>query len=219
MKDITRYFTLVGGVIALLIFCYVQGFILVSDIVLTILFVVVAFIEFGATWRHRKWSAQTEPAKERIRWWLSKIYWTATICTILVPLLSLGSAYVLRVQAPQHVDGAMARIVTQPPANIPIVTLNGVSVPSASATGSYVSVFKPASQDISLAAPVLQKVFGDIDMRWRVSFAWVCAVFIALILFMLFCGEMFADVSISGTTTGIGATGGSGTNPVITPTP
>ncbi|HEV2842082.1 MAG TPA: hypothetical protein VGW39_12205 [Chthoniobacterales bacterium] len=204
MKDFTRYFSLVGAAVALLIFAYTRDVIRGSDIVLTILFGFGMFIEFGLPWRHRSWPLQHEPTKERIRWWLSKIYWMATLCTLIVPPLSLTAAYLLRVEAPKHVDGTIAGMMMPIPPTVPVITLNTASiasVPDASAK-AYVAVFRSNREDVSLAAPVLQKTFAEIDRLWRATAAWYTGLAIAIVLVGLFFGEMFADMNISTNGTG-----------------
>lgn len=206
MKTIFSYFG-ASAILGVALLCYSKSVIRGSDIVLTILFMFLALIEFGRTWPHRTWTVQAEPAREGVRQLLSRLYVAVTTITVIIPLLSLGGAYLLRVEAPEQIGDSIAGIMTpvSPPNrfSISVITLNGTSLPSGADSGLYVAVFKPAAADISPATPVLQKVFVDIDRQWRSSVTWFIWIAVCGCLVALYFGEMFAGMNIG--------TGSSGT--------
>lgn len=196
MKDTTRAFGLVIPTMALLIYFAVKDVIGIADLVLNVLFVGMVFSAFGVRWRHRLWAPQQTAAHERVRRMLSGVCLAATILAVATPVLSLATAYALKVQAPQYIEEAVVRTMGRPPAAIRVDTLN-VSLPGSKSSESYVAVFQNNSENISPTRPVLKTVLGEVDRGVRAPAAWVCFVAVLILMIGLAVAETLADVMMA----------------------
>ena len=184
------FLTILLAVIALSITASQCGYIGGADAVLNICFVGVAWFAFGVPWEHRAWPPTSPQLFHRVA---PKLYWTATILTVAIPFLSLGAFCLLTKYAPQRINGAIAGIMTPTPPTMPfttVTTANIASVPGGTTTQPYVAVFRPASEDVSLANPILKKVLDDIDSKLRLRPAWFFAGGLLGLLFFLWMLEM-----------------------------
>ena len=197
MKDITRAFTLVSAATGLLLFLVAKGAIGMADFLLSILFIIVVLAALGTQWPHRSWTPEQIPQNARIRKLLSRVYVVATMLAIAVPVLSLATAYVLRVHAPRYIDEAIIITVGHPPASIQVQDLD-ISTPETKRSESYVAIFQEDSAQISPTRSVLQIVLGNVDGVVRVPAAWFGFIIVVLLIIVVAISEMLADVNMAG---------------------
>jgi hypothetical protein len=206
------FLTILLFVIGASITAHHYGLIRGADGVLSVAFVGLAWFAFGASWAHSEWSNENSRRKQV----LPKLYWILTILTVVIPFLSLGTGVVLTKYAPQRIDGAMAGMVSTPtpPSGITVTTLPRASCPAVSAcvapgSGSYVAAGMPGAVGMSPAAPILEKVLGDIDSELRIGPALVFAGVILVLLFFLWVVEMATELNAT-IRTGTGPTAPAG---------
>ncbi len=194
--DVARFFTLISPTVALLIFFVVKGFISIGDVVLSMIFVIIAFVALGIQWRHRQWAPQPKEANERIRKLLLAVYKIAVSLVLIVPFLSLGVAYLLNEEAPRFIDNSAVIKIKQPPSTLPVETIN-LNEPSNKGTESYVAVFQDSTQNIAPTYILVKEVLGQVDSSVRWPTAWYCLLVAIILIAGLKVGELFADMNMA----------------------
>lgn len=202
MRDVHKMFlTILVATIGISITAWHNSYIRGADVLLNAVFVGIAWSAFGLPWAHNAWSHSTVATWHRVA---PRLYVTATVLAVTIPIVSLAVGTVITKCAPQSLDAAMAAVVCEspPPPGIAVTTLPRTKAPSVSAcvtsrSSAYVAAGTVNEIGVAPAGAVLARVLGDIDSEFRVKPASVCAIGLLVALLFLWVVEIASDLNAS----------------------